>query len=174
MRLFIAIEVPEGIRAKLGALAHELPDDGLSKVKPGNMHFTLKFLGEVEKAKVAEIKKILHMVGFSPFSVRMKGVGGFPNESYARVIWAGAECEEMEELARKIHTVLVDLFEGDDFSAHLTLARVKKRMNVRDFLKKHKGEEFGEFKADRFALFESRLLPEGPEYRKLVEFSAKP
>jgi len=173
MRLFIAVEVPEGIRGKMGALARELPEDGLSRVKTENMHFTLKFLGEVEKAKIVEIKKILHLVEFSPFSVRMRGVGGFPNASYARVIWAGAESEGMEELARKVHAALVELFEGDKFSPHLTLARVKKKVEFKQFLNKHKDEEFGEFTVDKFMLFESKLQPSGPEYRKLVEFPAK-
>jgi 2'-5' RNA ligase len=174
MRLFIAVEVPEGIKEKMGVLASELPDDGLSKVKPENVHFTLKYLGEVEKAKIVEIKRILHRIEFSPFSVHLKGVGVFPNESYAHVVWAGAECDEMEELARRIHTSLVGLFEGEDFSAHLTLARVKRKMSFRDFLNEHKGEEFGKFKVDKFVLFESRLQQGGPEYRKLVEFGAKP
>ncbi len=174
MRLFIAVEVPEGIRGKMGALARELPEEGLARVKNENMHFTLKFLGEVEKAKLAQIKKILHNVDFSPFSVRMRGVGGFPNASHARVIWAGAESEGMEELARKVHAALVGLFEGDEFSPHLTLARVRGKAGLRQFFNGHEGEEFGEFRVDRFVLFESRLQPGGPEYRKLVEFGAKP
>lgn len=174
MRLFIAVEIPEGVKEKMGKLARELPEDGISRVKTENMHFTLKFLGEVEEGKLVEIKKILHMIEFSPFSVRMRGVGVFPNESYVRVVWAGAESEEMEGLARKVHTSLAGMFEGEEFSAHLTLARVKKRADFREFLKKHSGEEFGEFKVDRFILFESKLQPGGPEYRKLMEFGSKP
>lgn len=173
MRLFIAVEIPEGIREKMGGLARGLPGEGLSRVKTENMHFTLKFLGEVGEEKLGEVKRILHSVEFSPFSVRMRGVGVFPNESYVRVVWAGAESPEMEALAREVHSALEGMFRKEEFSAHLTLARVKRKVDFREFLDKHREEEFGEFGVDKFILFESRLQPGGPEYRKLVEFPAK-
>lgn len=173
MRLFIAVEAPEGIRKKMGDLARELPEDGLSKVKTENMHFTLKFLGEVREERLGEMLGILRNVAFSPFSVRIEGVGAFPNESHARVVWAGAKSPEMEELARGLHAALAGMFEREEFSAHLTLARVKGRADLKQFLQKHRGEGFGEFRVDRFVLFESRLQPGGPEYRKVAEFPAK-
>jgi len=52
-------------------------------------------------------------------------------------------------------------------NGHLTLARLKRRVELKPFLGRHKDEEFGEFMVGKFVLFESRLRPGGPEHRRL-------
>ena len=175
MRLFVAAEVPEKIKERMGELEAELPSEGLKKVNPLLMHITLKFLGEVEDAKVPGVEAGLSSVEFAPFNVGVKGVGVFPSESYVRVVWAGLEGEGLGTLAEKVEEALSGMFkrEARGFSAHLTLARVRKKVELGKFLEKHKDEAFGEFEVDRFVLMRSILKRPEPEYSVVAEFRAK-
>ncbi|MBD3397589.1 RNA 2',3'-cyclic phosphodiesterase [Candidatus Micrarchaeota archaeon] len=174
MRLFIAVEVPEEVKKRMGELEKELPDEGLRKVDPGLMHITLKFLGEVEEVQLEEIKKALGKIEFLPFKVRVKGVGVFPKEDYVKVVWAGTGGEGLEGLAEKVELALASMFpkEARGFSGHLTLARVKRKIGIKEFLGKHRGEEFGEFGVRKFLLMQSVLGRGGPEYSVVEEFPA--
>ena len=91
MRLFIAVQVPEELRGKLGALSKEIEQEGIRPVKPEKMHITLRFIGEYPEDKVGEIEEMLKSVRFKGFDCSLKGVGVFPNEDYIRVVWAGIE-----------------------------------------------------------------------------------
>jgi RNA 2',3'-cyclic 3'-phosphodiesterase len=174
MRLFIAIGVPGEIKKKMGELEKELPDEGLKKVDVQNMHITLKFLGEVEKMQLEEVKNALGKVEFLPFKVNVRGVGVFPREDYVKVVWAGTESRDLGKLAEKIELALASMFpkEAQGFSGHLTLARVKRRVGIKEFLGKHHMEDFGEFEVCRFMLMQSVLKKGGPEYSVAAEFPA--
>lgn len=175
MRLFVAVEVPDEVKKRMGELEKELPENGLKKVESKKMHITLKFLGEVNEGKLEEIKKALGKIEFLPFKVGVKGVGVFPNEKYVKVVWAGTGGEGLEELAEKVELALAPMFpkEARGFSGHLTLARVKRKIEIKEFLEKHRGEEFGEFLVRRFILMKSVLGRGGAEYSVIGEFPAK-
>ncbi len=175
MRLFVAVELPGLVKEMMGGLVGELPNEGLKKVDASLMHLTLKFLGEVEDAKVGEVENALSSVEFARFNVQVKGVGVFPNEKYVKVIWAGTESGGLLGLAEAVEDALSPMFgkEKRGFSGHLTLARVRKKIDLRGFLEKHKGEEFGEFAVGRFVLVKSVLKRSGPEYSVVGEFPAK-
>jgi len=175
MRLFIAVEVPDLVKGMMGELEAELPSEGLNKVDVKNMHITLKFLGEVDEVKIGEVKAALSRVEFVPFNVQVKGVGVFPKEDYVKVVWAGTESAELKELAGKVELELASMFgkEARGFSGHLTLARVKRRVDLKEFLGKHREEVFGGFVVDKFLLMKSVLGKGGPEYSVVAEFGAK-
>ncbi|MCP4647441.1 MAG: RNA 2',3'-cyclic phosphodiesterase [bacterium] len=175
MRLFVAVEIPGLIKEMMGELEGALPSDGLNKVDVKNMHITLKFLGEVDETKVEEIKAALSGVEFAPFKVQVRGVGVFPKEDYVKVIWAGTESAELKELAGKVEEALSGMFGGEarGFSGHLTLARVKRKVDLKEFLEKRREEVFGGFAVDKFLLMKSVLQPGGPEYSVVGEFGAK-
>jgi 2'-5' RNA ligase len=63
---------------------------------------------------------------------------------------------------------------GDDerFSAHITIARVRKKADLCGFLEKHKGDEFGPFTISSFRLIQSVLGQGGPDYSIIAEFKA--
>ena len=172
MRLFIAVDVPEELRKRAGELQKELPDEGIKKVALPRMHFTLKFLGEANEKNLGKITEALGGVEFSPFRVKLKGVGVFPSEEYIRVIWVGAESAGMEKLADGVNDALERLFPKTEFAPHLTIARVKKRADVREFLKEHGGEVLGEYSAKEFFLVQSVLGPGGPKYLPVAKFEA--
>lgn len=172
MRLFIAVQVPEELRKKMAALGDELDMDGMRPVKSQNMHITLRFIGEVPDENADEIKAELEEVRFEKFDCLLRGTGVFPNESYVRVVWAGIESGgKLEELSGKVNQALRGVPGDGKFSAHLTLARVKKKIDVSNFIAKHQ-EEFGSFTVESFELVQSVLEPGGPKYTTVAVFNA--
>ena len=175
VRMFVSVEVPMELREKVAGLAKELPEDSVRPVKPDGMHLTLKFIGEVKPERMGEIEQRLRAVEFSPFTVSLKGTGVFPNEDYVRVAWVGVESGQLNDLAEKVIKALEGIGKKEDrgFSAHLTVARVKKKIDVKEFLEKHKDEEFGSFEVDRFFLMQSELeFGKPPKYTVLAEFAS--
>lgn len=173
MRLFVAVPVPTELRNSLVTLEKEIEQDGIKLVKPENMHLTLKFIGEVNEAKAAEIKDKLKNIRFTPINCSLKSVGVFPNENYIKVVWVGCESKGgLETLAKDIMNALHKYGDTKPFSAHLTIARVKRKINLSEFIQKHKGENFGEFQVNEFQLIKSVLTPNGPKYTLLAVFKA--
>src|SRR5438093_11643816 len=61
----------------------------LKPVERENIHLTLKFLGNVSPAKLAEAKSALAEVKFQPFSLEIKGAGAFQSLKRMNVVWVG-------------------------------------------------------------------------------------
>jgi len=175
MRLFCAIEVPSLLKESMQELVNGLPNEGLKKVNPSLMHITLKFLGEVEESQIPEVEAALSSVDFSPFSVQIRGVGVFPNPKYVKAVWAGVEGGGLGELAQKVEDALSPLFpkEKREFSGHITLARVRHKIEISSFLEKHSDELFGGFVVNKFVLMQSVLTQPEPEYISIGEFESK-
>jgi 2'-5' RNA ligase len=173
MRLFVEVPLPEELKERLGKLGREIEQEGIKLVKPENMHATLKFLGEVPEGKLADIKERLGRIKFGSFSCSMKGVGVFPDESYIRVVWTGLESGgRLDELAKDVIGSLSGYGKDNRFSAHITIARVKKKVDLKTFLDKYRKDEFGSFTVNSFNLMQSVLSREGPEYTVLASFRA--
>lgn len=171
MRLFVAVPLPEKLRDKMGALAKEMKMDGIVPIKAENMHITLKFIGETNKENA--IEQELQRVQVRTFDCTAKGVGVFPNENYVRVVWVGIESMgELEKLAKEVQATL-RVFGGDDkFSAHITIARVRKKVDLQEFLRKYNEEELGRFTVSGLELIESILQPGGSKYTTLAKYKA--
>ncbi|MDD5340160.1 MAG: RNA 2',3'-cyclic phosphodiesterase [Candidatus ainarchaeum sp.] len=173
MRLFTAVPVPAELRERMAALGKEIRQEGIVPVKPENMHLTLKFLGETDERKLAGLEQALRGIRFAPFSCIVKGVGVFPDEHYIKVVWAGVESGgKLEALAKDVQQPLRGFGDDERFSAHITIARVKRRADLRQFLEKHRNDEFGAFTVSSFELIQSVLGPEGPKYSTIAEFEA--
>ena len=163
MRLFVAVEIPADIKEKIAKLGEEIKQDGIVAVKPENMHLTLKFIVEGDPDKTIEK---LSLVRFRRINCKVHKVGVFPNENYIKVVWAGVD--GIEELAEKVHEALGK----ERFSGHATIARVKRKVDLREFLEKHREDEFGEFQVSEFHLIRSELGPGGPTYTTVASFEA--
>jgi 2'-5' RNA ligase len=169
MRAFIAIEVPKDIAANVAKVQPELPQDVIKPVNPKVMHLTLRFLGnEVKDEQVPRLKEIIDSIKFEPFIIKCKGIGAFPNPHYIRVVWAGIDSDgKLEEIDKELSGKLQEIgVENEPFSSHLTIARVRRRVDLSDFLSKHKDDVFGEFtvKQGGIKLKRSQLSPSGPAY----------
>lgn len=177
MRTFLAVEIPQRVRARVWHIVErekqkELP---IKWVKIENMHITLKFLGEIEEKQQADISHTVEQVvsQHEAFAVNLKDIGCFPNPKYPRVLWVGVEkgSEELCTLAREIDEQLVRLgFRKEKrFHPHLTIARMRKPCMV-DHILSH-DLETDTFKAEAVVLFKSTLTPHGPIYEPLERYA---
>jgi RNA 2',3'-cyclic 3'-phosphodiesterase len=180
VRLFVALELREDVRQRLGELISRLEAAGRGArwVRPETMHITLKFIGHVEPEKRAEIRAALAPIR-SPHAVdlRFRGLGFFPNERRPRVVWCGMEAtQNLSVLASRIEGALEPLGiapESRDFLPHLTLARfhaAEKATELVRLANELRSGEFGSARETEFYLFESVLHRSGAEYRKLETF----
>ena len=148
------------------------------KAKPiriDQIHFTLQFLGEIDKEKCEKVKDLLRTITFSQFDLSLKGVGGFPNLKNPRVIWIGIDkkgAEKLVEITKEIQMKLTSLgFEKDKkFKPHLTVFRVKHKINdISSQMKEYEVTEFGTQIMSKIKLKKSVLTPKGAEYSDLLE-----
>jgi RNA 2',3'-cyclic 3'-phosphodiesterase len=173
MRLFVAVPVPREIREKVAKLGEEILQDGIVPVKADNMHLTLRFMGDTDERRLAALEQALRGIRFAAFGCTVKGVGVFPDERYIKVVWAGVESGgALESLAKDVQQSLRG-FGGDErFSAHMTMARVKRKADLHDFLGRHGNDDFGRFTASSFELVQSVLGAGGPRYSVIAQFEA--
>lgn len=187
MRTFIAIELPQEIKAALGRLQEELKSSGsdVKWVEPQNIHLTLKFLGEIEDKKLQRIIKAMEETAAenTGFQINISSLGGFPKMDFLRVIWVGIDKGEKEtvKIAEGLQERIAKIGipkEARPFSSHITIGRTRSSLNrdkLVQFLKNKTGLErqgLG-FCATKITLFKSTLTPKGPFYEALKEISLK-
>lgn len=172
-RLFIAVELPDEIKEKVYSLAKELPEEGVKKVEQQNIHITLKFIGDFTEDKIPELESRLNSIRHNRFRCIASGAGVFPSPDYIKVVWAGVKCDGINGLASAIDDSLEGLVakETRPFSSHATIARVKRKIDAKSFLEKHKEDVFGEFEVSEFVLMQSELSRGGPVYTVLKKFA---
>ncbi len=180
MRAFIAIDLPDPVRAAL-AKAQEsfrrLCSDA-RWTRPDGIHLTLKFLGQISDARVTQVNEALSNAGaFEPFSIEVAGFGFFPNARRPRVFWAGvAAPPALAELGARVEVEMEKIGfarEERDFSPHLTLARFKDsrpQPELSSAVAAAAASSVGKFEVSEFFLFESKLSPHGAQYQKVVRF----
>lgn len=178
MRCFIAVNIPENLKREVEKIIRTLPDEGLIKVNSENLHFTLKFLGELSEKEVQELKTKLNEINSVRFSLSLKTVGFFPNENYLRVVWIGADegRKEMVELQRLIEDKLdqENFRKEKESEPHLTIARVKFVKDKKGFIEKIRKTKFEwNFHVTEFSLMKSTLTPKGPVYEIISTFKLK-
>ena len=184
MRLFVSVDLPDGMAADLRAIQSPFEDaSGLEFTDPEQAHVTLQFLGEVSPDRTDEIEAALESAveraAVDPFEATFGGLGVFPSPEYIRVLWLGvrddAGVAELTRLNGAVERVTTDLgFDPDDheFTPHVTLARmrhaggtelVRREVDDRD-------PTLGETTVDAIRLTESDLSgPDGPTYRTVAE-----
>ena len=185
MRLFLAVNLPPEVAARVGDLQRRLDrvaaDCGRVRwTKPAQAHFTLKFLGEQPQESVNVIGAAAREVasGASPFSITLAGLGGFPDNRRPRVLWigVGTGSTEMTDLAGRLDALLEAAgFAGETraFSPHLTLARLKTRaegLAAARMIELGPADEIAAFRATRFALMQSVPASDGVKYVALESF----
>ncbi len=184
IRSFLAFELPEFVKEELSGLIRSF-NRGVSKVrwvKRENMHLTVLFLGNINEETIPAMAEDISDIceRFSPFIVRMKGVGCFPNIRNPKVIWVGID-GEIERMAKFYESLVMNLSkygikqENRTYRPHLTLGRIKGNSNIRDRMVGmiSKGREITdkEFILQELVLFKSDLRPQGPIYTKLNSWS---
>ena len=159
MRCFFGVKLPPELQKDIFELSKDIIIGPAKLVSEQNLHITLNFLGEVNPD---ELKSQFKGFKFDPFSVRLEGIGAFPNLRRPRVVWVGIvdDSDSLKELNRRITSILG--LESDRFHSHVTVARIKSRCEI-----KEKETDFKSFKVSDFELFSSTLKPFGPVYQSV-------
>jgi RNA 2',3'-cyclic 3'-phosphodiesterase len=191
MRLFIALDIDDGIRERITRFAEGVrgfaPD--ARWVRPESLHVTLKFIGETPEPAVHQIEQALGTVASSAIEIQFRDYGFFPSAKAARVFWVGITAgPQLASLAATVDE-RVSLFglprEEHTFSPHLTLARAARGpgssgrhgsagrsfQHLQEKLAALPAPEFGTMMAREFFLYQSQLSPKGSKYTKLVRFA---
>jgi 2'-5' RNA ligase len=181
VRSFLAIDLPDPLRARLGELQRELQRAGIRAryTRPEGIHLTLKFLGEIDPDQVPRLGEGLQPLAARcpPLDLQAIGLGAFPNLRRPRVLWIGVRGPApLERLQAEIDAALADQgFAKEDrpFHPHLTLAREPDPRAAQALQRwTRAGElELGRFTAAALTLFESQLQPGGARYAPLSTFA---
>ena len=180
MRVFVALDVPEAVRAALAALSAQLKKICTTArwVHLEGVHVTLKFIGEVSPEQLERIRQALgQLPSFDSIRLRFAGLGFFPSARRPRVFWAGAEAgPHLAELFAAIEIRLEPLGiapEKRPFHPHLTLARFEAPERTQALSAAVEGlgtPEFGRETFREFYLYQSVLKRSGAEYTRLVTY----
>ena len=179
VRTFIALVIPEDWKEYLGRLEGDLKGvmSGLSWVKPGNLHITVRFLGDLGDSGVRRAGEAVRRGAGShaAFLARLGAPGAFPSMKRPRVLWTGL-AEGADPAIALANSVNRSLLEGGfgpadkPFKPHITLARVREHAEG--------VEAFGRYAPppppepallDRIVVMKSDLHPTGSRYTALEE-----
>lgn len=175
VRAFIGVHVEAG--PKLQKALERLGGFGraVRPTKAGQLHLTLKFLGdvasEVVPALTAEVSRVA--AGMAAFDWVPVGTGAFPSAARPSVIWAGVtERDRFASLAEEFESACGRLGlppEGRPYRPHLTLARVKfpPSAALADWLRGTAEGAFDRQRAEEVVLYRSEPTRDGYVYTPL-------
>ena len=175
VRTFVAVDLPEEIR-EMARAAQEIlkqSEGRLAVVDPANLHLTVKFLGEIDPARVGPVVEALRAVRADPFSLTVgPAVCNLPRRP--RVIWCDVtDGGESAALARQVDDLLAPLGfprETRPFRPHVTLARIKEfHPSQCQAVAEIPREPLGTCRVESIKLKKSTLTPRGPIYDDLAE-----
>ncbi len=181
LRLFVALPLMAEVIANLARLQKELRPlaEGASWTAPEKIHLTLRFLGDVDVARLDDLQERLRTTCASQSSLNLRaaGVGHFNG----RVLWVGVrgELERLQSLADAAASACESIGaheEERDFHPHLTLARIKRPLRDAEMnraLSRRADADFGSWHAERVELIRSELASDGTRYTRLAEFSLR-
>ena len=183
LRAFIAIEIPpeicKAIEYETATLRNALSQSLVRWTSTSNMHLTLKFLGDTSPSNVDMLTQMLTAQAnqHPTFEMVFGGLGVFPNPKRPRVFWIGLQApDELTALQRGIEAASAKLgypLEKRPFSPHLTIGRVKQRVNSKDIKNictAYEETEIGTLgiaNVTAVQLFKSDLKPTGAIYTRL-------
>ncbi len=179
IRTFIAVRLPAEVRRRLMQIEKRLMQSGADvKWAPEeNFHITLKFLGDVEQARIPAVEEAVRRAvsGLDAFDLTLAGVGAFGRP--LRVVWVGitSGSGELKSLAGRVEDALAEVgFPKEDrpFSAHVTLGRVRSPRGVerlRECIESLKNEPAGDVHVAGVTVMKSELRREGSTYTPIAD-----
>ncbi len=172
VRAFFAIDLDERARRAAVAVADRLRaaahGDAVRWVRGETLHVTLRFLGELELARVARLARCVReqTAALDPFRLELGGARLFPSRRRpVAVVLDVGPAEPLEALAGAVERGVVAAGFGPEsrrFNAHLTLGRVRGRRFPRVTGEVTAGGE--NCPVTEVVLFQSELQPQGAHY----------
>jgi 2'-5' RNA ligase len=175
IRVFISVSVPKEIINIKEMLKSTVDTRGIKNrwIRDGNMHLTLKFIGNTTEESIDSINNTIHdVVKDTPFiNLSISGTGCFSKGDRVNTLWVGikGDLDELEELILNINNKLEPLgfpIERRKFLPHITIARInpnqKKKPDISNFL----NTTFMELpmKIAKINLMQSQSFPKGSFY----------
>jgi len=173
LRLFVGIGFPPELKLRLSLLQAPLP--GARWVDAGNLHLTLRFIGEVPEDVAADIDEALSRLRARHFTLQLAGTGVFSPEK-PRTLWVGIERHpELVALHDKVERALVRAGlppEPRKFAPHVTLARLHNPAfgPLGDFLAAQAQFRAAPLPVDRFSLIASFPTKAGSVYEDQADY----
>lgn len=186
MRTFIAVRPPDPLCHHIAETVRgrrrpagtgRMAVDGVRWLPPSNLHYTVKFLGELSETRLPEMEAVLDAVAarHAPFDASLLGAGCFPGAHRPRILWVGMGegAAALTALARDVERAVEPLGwapERRGFEPHLTVGRIKRpgpRSDAADWIQALAGIPLGDFRVAGMILFKSLLRPQGPLYTPL-------
>lgn len=175
MRCFLGIGVDGKLRDGIEGVQKKFEEAGadIKSVGRENLHWTVKFLGDVKENEIKQVDHIRNVLeDYVPFELEVRGVGVFPSMEYIKVIWIGAG-----EGRRKLKGLIEDIDqclsehgferEKEETVPHITIGRMKsgkRKEGVKETVKELRDKKLGTMSVGNVKLFESELTPDGPVY----------
>ncbi len=136
-----------------------------------NMHVTMLFLGEVPESKIELVKEAMAeaVSGMAAFSLRVEGMGVFPDEKRPKILWGGinGDLDDLNKLYQKLVAAIekkgLPCDAKPTYRPHLTLAR-----KISDGIA-HKSIKLtsSAWWVDSLVLYQSVLHSSGVQYKQV-------
>lgn len=180
-RLFVALELPEGVRAGIVAWGREaLADPALRRVAPESLHVTLAFLGYLPEKEVPRLAEIVAAAAGPAPRLELGNPVPRPERGRARLFALPVSSSATLDLQAGLQVGLVQarLYEPEKrpFWPHVTVARVRReeRGSRRPALVSRPPGALPKallqaVNCVRMTLYRSQLKPQGAEYTPLAQ-----
>jgi RNA 2',3'-cyclic 3'-phosphodiesterase len=179
LRTFIAVRIEPGLQLiqALRGMQDQLAGEPVKWTQVGNLHLTLKFLGETSHGQVEKVMEELDLLvrSFQPFTCHLQGVGFFKSQGMPRVLFMHvADPEGLQRVASELNRRLAGAGFGSDareFTPHLTIARMKYLKDKSTFyqmVEKYRDHPIQPLHVRELVFYRSMLHSSGPVYKPLV------
>ena len=186
MRSFFCLELPESVKREISEIPGDIETPAYVKwVSRNNLHITLKFLGDVDKGEIPELKRKAKksVDDIDSFKMTIDKLSGFPHPGFPKVIWLGSDSppDEIFRLHESLEAEMSKLGfdrEERDYVPHVTLGRTKdendsKIENLGSKLKGRELESSWSVPINKLTLMESNLKPDGPVYDPVFQLDLR-
>ena len=175
LRLFLAVPIPPQEAARLANYRDGLAElPGARWIPRANMHITIAFLGRVPAHLVTDLHPSFAAAAsdVEAAEAKLEGVGGFPRLGRATVFWAGVfdpndTLTRLAEGLRKAVTAHRLPVDDKPFTPHLTLARFKRPIDLRDVPAPPTGPPW---RVEAVQMFSSRPGSGAPIYERIASY----
>lgn len=181
MRTFVAIDPGAEPRAWLEGILADLSREfpGIRWVKAGNVHLTLRFLGEVDEDRIPAVIEAMEEAarGAGPLTIELGPPGWFGPRPAPRTFWLalapGPGLERLGALQERLERGLAGRgFPREDrpWKPHVTIGRNPRRVRAAGWEERVSQPQgpAGAIEVEELDLLSSELGPGGPVYRSIA------
>lgn len=174
-RVFVAAGVPPEVRMAIASHLGQRPLPG-ALVPSENLHFTLRFLGDLDPVSFDRLLAALDEVALpNPFPVVLGGLGAFPKPRQATVLWFGVSvgADALASLQLCVEDACEEAGLGREerpFRPHVTVSRMRPPEDVRSLISDTPPLDLRS-PIDEIVVLRSHLGGAAPRYEPLERFS---